>query len=97
MANKINTNKREISPLSDMSKEDVERLIETKTNLIDGILIFDEFMKEYTFAGKMQKRNIRLMSLYRQVYDKDQELDETLKRQRRIVKRKKPHQDYDQY
>lgn len=57
--------KRAISPISDLSETDIENLISGKTNLIDGILVFREFMKEYTSLGLQQKRVISMMHYYR--------------------------------
>ena len=57
--------KRAISPISDLSEADIENLISGKTNLIDGILVFREFMKEYTSLGLQQKRVISMMHYYR--------------------------------
>ena len=37
---------REISPMTDLSQSEIDNFINSKTNLVDGVLVFNEFIKE---------------------------------------------------
>ena len=51
-----------ISPLSEYSDEQLQGIISRKTNLIDGALIFYEFIKEYTLLSANQKLLIKMQN-----------------------------------
>ena len=50
-----------IPPITDRTEEQIINTISRKANLIDGIIIFKEFMKEYTYVGNQQKQVIKMM------------------------------------
>lgn len=50
-----------IPPLSEHSEEQLQGIISRKTNLIDGALVFYEFIKEYTLLSSYQKRLIKML------------------------------------
>jgi len=52
-----------IEPMGEMTEEEINNYITRSTNLVDGVLIFQEFIKEYTVLGAQQKHSIKMTNM----------------------------------